>query len=533
VIVALPARPTKEAFTLSDNDYMRFSQLLLNRCGLFFPERRRPEIELGVRHAFAASTCANLDEYYQLVQDPFANALDVDRLINAVTINETHFFRDTAQFDALYYHVLPDLIERKRSLRTLRIWSAGCASGEEPYSLAMLLRDLLPDVDEWAITILGTDINTEALARARQGIFGEWAFREERAKQWRARFFKPIGNRYELLPNVKRMVSLSRLNLVEPCYPAYETNTMFLDLILCRNVTIYFSEATTQQVIDRLYDALSVGSWLAVGHSEPSLFAYRRFQARNFKDTLIYQRTDQPTQLPTDWQQFMSSQSPIPPAPGKPPVAAPSKPLSLPVKPPTPTLPPPRSAPIERAAPQDLFERASELIEYGHSAEARLELLKLLTNRPNHAPALALLGQACANLGEWAAAEQWCRQALKLDNLFLSAYYTLALVLQHQSQFAEAIDAMKKVVYIDRTCALGHFGLADLYHAHGQLTPAFKSLDNARQLLERCADDQIIPMSGGITAGRLRETVIRQQQQWRAESEAPLCAIGQPEADRV
>jgi len=100
----------------------------------------------------------------------------------------------------------------------------------------------------------------------------------------------------------------------------------------------------------------------------------------------------------------------------------------------------------------------------------------------------------------------------------LDAYYTLALVLQHQSRLGEAVDAMKKVVYIDHNHVLGHFGLADLYHSDGQLPQAYKSLDNARRLLERCADDQIIPGSGGIVAGRLRETVVREQQQWGAEA---------------
>jgi chemotaxis protein methyltransferase CheR len=375
----------------------------------------------------------------------------------------------------------------------------------------MLLRDLLPDVDEWAITILGTDINTEALDRARKAIYGEWAFREDRAKQCRPRYFRPHGNHYELLPEVQRMVSFAKLNLAEPCYPAYETNTTLMDLILCRNVTIYFSEPIIQQVADQLYEALVDGGWLVVGHSEPSLYTYRRFQVRNFPDTILYQRTGQPTTLPLDWgltpagRDWQSVS-----VPSATPVCLPSKMqvtaglfpalLSIPEGP-------------------DPIERARELLEYGHSEEARDVLLKLIGTRSRHAPALALLGQAYANLGEWSEAERWCRQAARLDNLLLDAYYTLALVLQHQSRLAEAIDAMKKVVYIDRNHVLSHFGLADLYHSNGQLPQAYKSLDNARRLLERCADEQIIPGSGGITAGRLRETVVREQQQWGAEAE--------------
>jgi chemotaxis protein methyltransferase CheR len=166
----------------------------------------------------------------------------------------------------------------------------------------------------------------------------------------------------------------------------------------------------------------------------------------------------------------------------------------------------------------DPFELAQNLLEYGHSEEARDVLLELLRSRPGHAPACALLGQAYANLGQWQEAERWCRQAVRQDNLLLDAYYTLALVMQHQGQLDQAIDAMKKVVYLDRNYVLGYFGLADLYHSNGQLLQACKSLDNARRLLERCADDQIIPGSGGIVAGRLRETVIREQQQWSAEA---------------
>jgi chemotaxis protein methyltransferase CheR len=143
-------------------------------------------------------------------------------------------------------------------------------------------------------------------------------------------------------------------------------------------------------------------------------------------------------------------------------------------------------------------------------------LLELATTNPDHAPTCTLLGQAYANLGNWEEAEQWCRQAIHLDKRALDAYYTLALVLQHQERIDQAIEAMRKVVYIDRHNVLGHFGLAELYHSSNQLPQALKSLDNARRLLDGCADGEFIPGSGGITAGRLRETVVRQQQQWSA-----------------
>jgi chemotaxis protein methyltransferase CheR len=514
-------RSPKTVPSLGYGDYVRLSKLLEARFGLHFPEKRRAELELGVRHAYAASTCTGMGDYYRLLQTPADGAMEMQRLINALTVSETHFFRDAAQFDALYSRVLPQIIERRRAARTLRIWSAGCASGEEPYSIAMVLRELLPDVDEWAITILGTDINTESLDRARKAVYSDWAFREERARQWRARYFRPKGNRHELTSEVRRMVTFVQLNLAEDGYPAYETNTMFMDLILCRNVTIYFTESVTRKVIERLYDALVDGGWLVVGHSEPSLITYCRFQVRNYPGAILYQRTGQPIVSPWDWDWPATSPAGV----DKGRRQGSDMPVSLPTPVPAPiNVQPTPPAGAGRCSPEDgdPLERAQEVLEYGRSEEARDLLLKLVRSRPEHAPASALLGQAYANLGHWEKAEHWCREAIRSDKLALEAYYTLALVLQHRKQLDQAITVMKKVVYIDRHNVLGHFGLADLYRSSGQLPQALKSLDNARRLLNGRAGEELIPGSGGITVGSLRETIIRQQQQWSAKASGLL-----------
>ncbi len=515
-------------------DYLRFSRLVQEYAGLHFPEKRRADLEQGLREAFAASTAPNLNAYYHLLLEPDHGVVHMQRLVNALTIGESHFFRDKGQFDALSRHVLPQIIKRRRSLRTLRIWSAGCASGEEPYSIAILLRELLPDVDDWAITILGTDINTEALSRARQGLYSEWAFREDRAKQLRLRYFnQSASGRYQLIPEVRRMVTFTQLNLMEDAYPSYQTNTTFMDMIFCRNVTIYFSPSTTRQVVERFYDCLVDEGWLIVGHSEHSLITYGQFQACSYPNTILYQRTARPAAvLPEDWDWL----SPTPLAEGAP---------SLRVPPAVSTdiddgfalgdfggaattgtssvlkdaQPADGSLPEVAPDARDPLVLAEECLDYGHSEQARDLLLAFIKDHPEgDVHAAALLGHAYANLAQWEEAERWCREAIARDNLALSPYYTLALVLQHQGLLDEAIDAMKKVVYIDRTFVLGHFGLADLYHSKGRLPQALKSLDNARRLLGSLSDDEVVRDSGGITVGSLKEAIIRQQQQWSAEA---------------
>ena len=431
-------------------------------------------------------------------------------LYDSITDPRTEFFGEPDQNQVLVKTVIPELIEErvKEGKGTIRILSCGCSFGPEPYSLAMMLHELLPDVKGWAITILGTDINTEALDRARKAQYSEWAFREARARQWRPRYFSSHDGRWALDPEVKRMVTFRRLNLASNNYPAYETNTSLMDLILCRNVTIYFTEEITQRLADRFYDALTEGGWLVVGHSEHSLVTYRRFQAHNFPGAILYQRSGRATELPKSWDWLKPKRAPV----------AIEKPAPAPS---TDIQPLAQLSPIEIPAEEekvDPLERARELLDYGHSEQTRDLLLELVKDGPRHAPAYALLGQAYANLGCWEEAEHWCREAIKMDKLALDAYYTLALVLQHQGQHAQAIDAMKKVVYIDRHHVPAHFGLADLYHSNGQLSRALKSLDNARRLLEGQAEDTLVSGTEGITVGRLRDVIVRQQQQWGAEA---------------
>jgi chemotaxis protein methyltransferase CheR len=556
----------KKAPRFGYGDYLRFSKLIYERCGLHFPDNRRADLERGVRQAFLTSTCADMDEYYELLQDADTGFVHFERLANALTISETHFFRDAGQVDALYRHVLPSIIRRRRSLRTLRIWSAGCASGEEPYSAAMLLRELLPDVDDWSITILGTDINTQALDAARQSLYSEWAFREERAKMWRPRYFRRRGNHYELLPSVKRMVTFSKLNLVEDHYPSYESNTTLMDLILCRNVMIYFTEDISRGIVDRFYNCLTYGGWLVVGHAEHSLTIYRRFQIHNFPNAILYQRTDKARSRPQDWAwdaprdvSGALGDASIDESEGdKPAILTPSAVTERVYSPPINLFERRDEARSEKDAPPDVspdtqdildllgtekdfekpkaeldhvyidslgrlghvdpFERAKELLNYGRSEEA-CELLNRMIELGRHDPSTyALLGQAYANMGDWDEAEDWCRRAIQLDKLALEAYYILALIMQHQGALEEAINFMKKVVYIDRHYVLGHFGLADLYRSYGRLPQALKSLDNARCLLEDSPDNEFIPGSGGITVGSLREAIIHQQQKWSAEA---------------
>ena len=223
-------------------DYERFRDLVLERSGLYFSEDKRQALRRGLAEALEASTCAGLDEYYELLRSSPSTHPEWDLVVSALTVGETYFFRNKGHFDALAKHILPEIIaQREHSSRRIRIWSAGCATGEEPYSVAIALRELIPNLESWNILILATDINRDALRKAREGLYGAWSFRGvERCIQ--DRYFRLNGKKqFAIADGIKRLVTFDYLNLVEDRYPSLANNTNGMDVILCRNVTIYFT----------------------------------------------------------------------------------------------------------------------------------------------------------------------------------------------------------------------------------------------------------------------------------------------------
>jgi chemotaxis protein methyltransferase CheR len=521
---------------LGYGDYLRFRDLILERSGLYFHEKKQRDLEIGLFKALkdAPTDIADLNSYYRFLKEaasPAAKA-ELDRLINLLTIGETYFFRDSAQFDALINQVLPQLIALKRAraiaaagskappIPQLRLWSAGCASGEEPYSLAIALRELLPDIDNWRIYILATDINHDALVRARQAEYSDWSFREERARALRSRYFMGQAKRLRLKPEICRMVTFAHHNLAEDNFPSVVTNTLAMDLILCRNVTIYFPEAVTRRVVDRFYLTLADGGWLAVGHSEPSLTTYRAFQSRNFPGAVLYQKTGEPSPWPDQWELFdapsngLKNSSAVKFASFEDNLGSGHDSqhklttfAGFPIKKAADPPPPDMSHPPVPTTPLD---QAQTLLKEGQITAAISLLEEKLPKEKTvkipadwHAPGCCLLARLYADRGQLTKARRWGNRAIELDTLLAEAYYIVALVEEQEGRFVEAIDLLKKVIYLDRTGPLPYFNLAMLYKKREQPDRAQQSLNNLSRILASWLPEQIIPDTDGTTAADL------------------------------
>lgn len=442
------------------------SSILDARMGLHFPPERWRDLERGVAAAAREfgfgdpETCVR-----SLLSGPLTRN-HIEILAGHLTVGETYFFREKNSFAAIEEHILPQLLCARRSAeRRLRIWSAGCCTGEEPYSVAMLLDRLIPDFEEWNVTILATDINPRFLRRAAEGVYSEWSFRD--TPVWiRERYFtRRLDGRYELQPRIRRRVTFSPLNLADETYPSLMSNTNAMDVILCRNVLMYFTAERAQQAAANFRRALVSGGWLIVSPTEISNALFAPLTPVQFPGVLLYRNAGEALPWPAVLEvPRPASQAPFLPEPVAPPAALPQESTAI------------ESAPASAQTPDGPGEHASA-------------------------------ARRCAGEGRLVEAIAWCEKAIDTDRLNSAHYYLLAIIRQEQGQVEAASQSLARALYLAPDFALAHFALGNLCLSQGRRTEADRHLANALAVLGACAQDEILPEADGLTAGRLAEII--------------------------
>lgn len=457
--------------SLTDEYYAQFRDLLLAHTGLDFPPPRRADLSAWLwraiqllqdalrYHTSPEGPPSSYEALYKKLQA--GDTLSWEKVIDSVTVGETHFFRNAPQFDALRDYILPPLLSARREAHDLhlRMWSAGCATGEEPYSVAMLLKEMLVDLDSWQLMLLASDINQGMIAQAQEGIYRDWSFREDYAVYAQATYFTEINNRYFLDDRIRRMVQFEARSLLDHCRRPTE-NTRKLDLIICRNVVLYFGDQVRRWVYQQFYEMLRPGGWLLVGHADPPPPNFAAFEIYNLRGTTVFRR---------------------------PPETRPA--ARMPVELPRPHL---KTAPLPEPDPAD------ETIG-PDSTDARMS-----------AELQYRLGRWNADRQNWEEALYHCKRAIGLNPTFTEVYYTLGLVHQNLDDMDNAIEAMRRAIYLRRDWALPRFTLAGLYRDNGQLDQARRELRNVIALTNTSAPDTPIDGADGLTAARLREVALRQ-----------------------
>ncbi|ARU32940.1 hypothetical protein CAP31_11125 [Sulfuriferula sp. AH1] len=450
----------------------QLSEFIAIRTGLYFPQERWADLERGVAAAAPDFNFQDLEScVHWLLSAPLTRHM-TEILASHLSIGETYFFREQQNLDILGEQILMPLLQsRRQNERRLRIWSAGCSTGEEAYTLAILLDRLIPDLAAWNITILATDFNPKVLRKAAQGVYGEWSFRN--APVWlRQRYFTERDDgRYEIQPRIRKMVTFSYLNFVDDVYPSLSNNTSAMDVILCRNVLMYFTPQRARQVADNFYRALVAGGWLIVSPTETSNSLFSSFAPVTFPGAVLYRKrlaTESGSRVGEPPQQQSFHDMGV--APPLPPVVRPE---------------PVTEVAVTRMAP----------------AESRP------VSPPDEGERLSRMARSSANQGRLDEALDWCEKAIAADKLNPLYHYLGATILQEQGRHDIAIQWLMRALYLDPDFVLAHFGLGNLHQSLGRYQQARRYFGNVLTLLHLHLQDDILPEADGLTAGRLAEIV--------------------------
>lgn len=274
---------------MSDEEFQLLRDSVYAHCGIYFDHDSKYLLEKRLSRRLTELKLSSFRDYYHYLKYNRKKDQELMDIMDILTTNETYFFREAFQLKAFTDEIIPEIIKHKsaRGSQTLRIWSAGCSSGEEPYTIAMLLHDI-PQLHGWHIEIIGTDISQRVLQHARRAIYGKSSFRATE-EQYISRFFQPQDDSYKVKDSIRELVTISHLNLLD------SNRLMMLgkmDIIFCRNVIIYFDLLAKKRVIESFHNSLHDGGFLLLGHSESLMNISTLFTLRHFKNDMIYQKPD-------------------------------------------------------------------------------------------------------------------------------------------------------------------------------------------------------------------------------------------------
>jgi len=266
-------------------DFELLRDLVREKGGIYFQSSKRQYFTRRLRRRMEALGCQELRDYYTILVADTLNQ-ELSKLLNVLTTTETYFFRNTQQLQSFEKEIIPTLLQRKREagISHLHIWSAGCSSGEEPYTLAMLLLEAIPDIQHWRISIVATDINTNVIEKAKEGVYPIRSLRDT-PRRYTKKYFTQEGELYRINDQVKKMVSFRTGNLIVPDDTALIQN---VDCIFCRNVLIYFDVETCRNVVNMFYERMARNGYLFLGHSESLYRITTIFQLLKLQHSLVY-----------------------------------------------------------------------------------------------------------------------------------------------------------------------------------------------------------------------------------------------------
>ncbi len=509
-----------------------FVQLISNYTGLRIRTQDREALCRKLGSRIRALKLSSPEDYYKVLEqgiDPTNNtglgiAAQVEwrELITILTTGESYFFRDSGQFWLLENVLLPELIAYQRQLSytggnskpSLRIWSAGCSTGEEPYSLAILLTKLIPDWESWNLFILGTDINQESIAQAKKGLYTPWSFRMVEPERL-PEYFQHRRNHWKIQEKYRQLVTFRLGNLARDRFPDLMGELANIDLIICRNVFVYFESHVIGEILGKFAKTLRPGGYLLTAHAELHGQNLEQFNPKVFSQSVVYQRRDNASvKLPLSPYQAYNTSCPVPfPSP----LTVPQnlEPVRNKI---TSDKTPPKiyssraSSPETRVKNSDvnlLLTKAETLFKADRLEESLQAVQHIIQLQPRHFQAYYLMAKIYANLGNYRQAEQHCQQAISIDALSIQPYYIMAHIAEEKGDLERAKYWLKRILYIAPLSLSAYLELAAIYERESDIKRAKKMHQIALDILEKLPKDYSLEHSEKITLPELKQYLIK------------------------
>lgn len=501
----------KPPANLSRSDLEHVGRAIAARTGLVFPTSRENELSQCLTEVWQESTAyRSFEHYLRCIEDDTVGKQEMRKLIARLTVGETYFFRNRPQFDLLRDTIIPQLVQRRARLtRCLRVWSAGCSTGEEAYSVAMLLCEALPRVHDWEAFILGTDISEDALRLAEQGVYREWSFRDVEP-YYKDRFFTQTSQGWKIHPEIRKMVTFRYLNLIEDSYPLVSTGTNFMDIILCRNVLIYFRPELSTVITRRFFRALNNGGYLLLGHAEHNEYVHKGFRKELHPKAVAYVKLEKHTGLDRALRLRFRGSGFLPPD-------------TVPLR-----RPPDPKEFLKAVKPGDrlevrretaLFEEGAEAYRQGQNRLAMSRFREVLDVSPRNHRACYMMALMEADQGNFKKAEEFSRLAIEAYPLSLEAHYLMAVIAREKGDREKEMEYLKKVLYINQDFFLGQYQIGTYYLREGNLVLARKFFRNVLKLLDKWKETDKIEGVEGMTVGCLRGSIRASLDELEADKE--------------
>ncbi len=474
-----------------------FRRIVVRRLGLQFDDTKLEYLADVVRRRLDDSGRDDPRAYLALIDAPEGRD-ELRTLADVLTVGETYFFRYADHFRAFSEAILPGRIEARAAARQLRLLSAGCASGEEPYSLAILTRErLAAAIDAWDVRIQAVDVSPAAIRKAKRAVYSAWSLRET-PPDIRQRCFQGDGREFSPHRAAREMVAFEERNLLHDD-PAFWAAGAF-DVVFCRNVTMYFAPEAARAVIARIARSLVPGGYLFLGHAETLRGISGDFHLRHTHDTFYYQRRASGEALLQPDLPATATRALLPTgileldAPWVDAIRLASERIaSLAAKSAAPDAPAPASVPAG-----DL-SRAVELLREERFSEAMDNLSALPPETVANADAQLLRAVILTNSGRLRDAEDVCRRVLALDELNAGAHYLMALCREHEDDLPGALGHDQTAIYLDANFAMPHLHWGLVSRRTGDVATARRELGAAAELLSREDPSRVLLFGGGFS----------------------------------